>query len=251
MARKKSLKISQIWHVESARSGSRRTDADRRCYQIIARLVREGKNHWVAVDTTADPPTWASFAVFDDYGREVEPDKAKSRVLWRRCLHKCFFKTHNLQGPKLSRATARLTDEKRDDADFRKIRESYRERAGGCRFCQVIAATVGSNALAYAIRDGNPVTPLHTLIIPRRHVESFFDLQGEERNALFALLDEMKSDIQHKDAKVEGFNVGVNNGEVAGQSVPHVHVHLIPRRRGDVENPLGGVRGVIPRKAGY
>ena len=137
------------------------------------------------------------------------------------------------------------------EAHKAKVRESYDARAQGCRFCQVIAARVGSNALSYAIRDGNPVTLLHTLIIPRRHVESFFDLHGGERNAIFALLDEMKSDIQHKDDKVEGFNVGVNDGEAAGQSVPHVHVHLIPRRRGDVESPRGGVRGVIPRKASY
>jgi diadenosine tetraphosphate (Ap4A) HIT family hydrolase len=135
--------------------------------------------------------------------------------------------------------------------DLRKIRESYDQRKQGCRFCEVAAAPVAFNALAYAIRDGNPVTPLHSLIIPRRHVESFFDLHGAERNAIFALLDEMKSEIQRKDATVEGFNIGVNNGEVAGQSVPHVHVHLIPRRRGDVENPRGGVRGVIPPKANY
>lgn len=139
-----------------------------------------------------------------------------------------------------------------DDTDLRKIRESYNARAEGCHFCQVIAGrVVGSNALAYAIHDGNPVTPLHTLIIPRRHVENFFELHGAERNAIFALLDEMKTDIQNKDGTVEGFNIGINNGEVAGQSVPHVHVHLIPRRRGDVENPRGGVRGVIPRKASY
>jgi len=132
-----------------------------------------------------------------------------------------------------------------------KIEESYDHRAEGCSFCQVIAIRiVGSNALSYAIRDGNPVTPLHTLIIPRRHVESFFDLHGGERNSIFALLDEMKSDIQQKDDKVAGFNVGVNDGEAAGQSVLHMHVHLIPRRRGDVESPRGGVRGVIPRKAG-
>lgn len=139
----------------------------------------------------------------------------------------------------------------RDNTDLRKVRESYGVRKEGCRFCEVIAAPVGSNALCYAIRDGNPVTPLHTLIIPQRHVESFFDLHGAERNAIFALLDEMKSDIEHKDETVEGFNIGVNNGEVAGQSVPHVHVHLIPRRRGDVDSPRGGVRGVIPRKASY
>jgi ATP adenylyltransferase len=138
-----------------------------------------------------------------------------------------------------------------DDTDFTKVRESYDDRKEGCRFCQVVAVPVGSNALCYAIRDGNPVTLLHTLIIPRRHIESFFELHGAERNAIFALLDEMKSDIQNKDSTVEGFNIGVNNGEVAGQSVPHVHVHLIPRRRGDVDSPRGGVRGVIPKKASY
>jgi hypothetical protein len=97
MARKKRLKIWQIWHVEVARRASRRSDGDRRCYQIIARLIRDRKNHWVAVDTTANPPTRASLAVFDDYGREVEPGKGRSRVLSRRCLHKCFFKTLSLQ----------------------------------------------------------------------------------------------------------------------------------------------------------
>jgi diadenosine tetraphosphate (Ap4A) HIT family hydrolase len=132
-----------------------------------------------------------------------------------------------------------------------KTKRGYDQRAQGCRFCQVAAAPVASNALCYAIRDGNPVTPLHTLIIPWRHVESIFDLHGAERNAIFALLDEMRSEIQHEDGTVAGFNIGVNNGEAAGQSVPHVHVHLIPRRRGDVENPRGGVRGVIPRKASY
>jgi hypothetical protein len=97
MARKKSLKAWQIWHVEFKRRASRRSDGDHRCYQIIARLVRGEKNYWVAVDTTTDPPMWASFAVFDDYGREVEPDKAVSRALSKRCLHKCFFKTRNPQ----------------------------------------------------------------------------------------------------------------------------------------------------------
>ena len=97
MTRKKTLKLWQIWHVDFSRPGSRRTDGDRRCYQIIARLVRDGKNYWVAVDTTAHPPMWACFAVFDDYGREVEPDKAMSRVVSRRCLHRCFYKTHSLQ----------------------------------------------------------------------------------------------------------------------------------------------------------
>ena len=97
MARKKSLKLWQIWHVEFARPGSRPTDGDGHCYQIIARLVREGRNYWVGVDTTADPPMWACFAVFDDYGHEVKPGKRRSRVLSKRCLHKCFFKSRNPQ----------------------------------------------------------------------------------------------------------------------------------------------------------
>ena len=126
-------------------------------------------------------------------------------------------------------------------------KRGYDGRAQGCRFCEVVAAPVSSNALAFAIRDGNPVTPLHTLIIPRRHVESFFDLDGTERDAIFTLLDEMRSELQHQDDTIAGFNIGVNDGEAAGQSVAHVHVHLIPRRRGDVESPRGGVRGVIPK----
>lgn len=239
MARKKRLKIGQIWNVEYAQPAALRTDGDSRCYQLIARLVREGKNCWVAVTTAPDSPTAASFAVFDDYGREVEPDKDASGLLSRRCLEKCFYKEQILREPKPAKPAGRTSA---------KARKSRGARANGCRFCQVAAPPVGSNTLSYAIRDGNPVTPLHTLIIPRRHVESFFDLRGRERNAIFALLDEMKSDIQDKDETVEGFNVGVNNGEAAGQSVPHVHVHLIPRRRGDVAHPRGGVRSVIPRK---
>ena len=97
MPRKKSLNISQIWHVEVAQPASRRADGDRHCYQIIARLVRERKNYWVAVDTRADPPMRTSFVVFDDYGSEVGPAKTVSKVLSKRCMHRCFFKSRNLQ----------------------------------------------------------------------------------------------------------------------------------------------------------
>jgi hypothetical protein len=97
MVRKKNLELWQIWHVDFKRRGSHRADGDHRCYQIISRLVRGEKNYWVAVDTTANPPRWASFVVFDDYGREVEPGKAVSRSLSKRCLHKCLFKLRNLR----------------------------------------------------------------------------------------------------------------------------------------------------------
>jgi diadenosine tetraphosphate (Ap4A) HIT family hydrolase len=108
-----------------------------------------------------------------------------------------------------------------------------------------------SNSLAYAMRDGFPVTPLHTLIIPRRHVASFFELTEDELSACHELLLLLKNEISQEDPSVEGFNIGVNVGQAAGQSVFHCHIHLIPRRTGDVENPKGGVRHLIPGKGFY
>ena len=140
----------------------------------------------------------------------------------------------------------------RDDEDLRVVRESIDARQDGCVFCELPAArVVASNALALAFYDGFPVTPLHALVIPKRHAETFFDLFDPERRAINLLLDELRVEILKKDPTVSGFNVGMNSGEVAGQTVGHAHVHLIPRRKGDVENPRGGVRGVIPGKAIY
>ena len=121
-----------------------------------------------------------------------------------------------------------------------------------CVFCAIAEAEiVAANGRAYAVRDTSPVTPLHTLILPRRHVSSYFDLGQAERDAVLALLEQVRLGILGADPSVEGFNIGVNVGEAAGQTVFHCHVHLIPRRRGDVENPRGGVRAVIPGKALY
>ena len=105
--------------------------------------------------------------------------------------------------------------------------------------------------MALALSDNFPITPLHTLIIPRRHAPSYFDLYDPERRAINLLLDQARGIVLDADKTVEGFNVGINCGEVAGQTVMHCHVHLIPRRRGDVEQPRGGVRAVIPGKANY
>jgi len=110
---------------------------------------------------------------------------------------------------------------------------------------------VASNSLAYAVRDSSPVTPLHSLILPNRHVADYFELKLTERRAIADLLEEMRRDILARDAIVAGFNIGVNVGAVAGQTIFHCHVHLIPRRPGDVANPRGGVRAVIPGKADY
>jgi diadenosine tetraphosphate (Ap4A) HIT family hydrolase len=121
-----------------------------------------------------------------------------------------------------------------------------------CIFCAMPRERViASNSLAYAIRDGFPVTPLHTLIIPKRHTVDYFDLTKEELLACDELLKKVKKDIQCEDASVDGFNIGMNAGEVAGQTIFHCHIHLIPRRRGDVENPRGGVRHLIPNKGFY
>jgi diadenosine tetraphosphate (Ap4A) HIT family hydrolase len=140
----------------------------------------------------------------------------------------------------------------RDDTDFRAVRESYSVRKPGCIFCELLPERIiAQNELAFVIRDGFPVTPLHCLIIPKRHVTDFFELGTSEMKAGNFLLHEMKSAIEKEDGNVDGFNVGANVGEVAGQTVMHCHIHLIPRRRGDTENPRGGVRGVIPGKMAY
>jgi diadenosine tetraphosphate (Ap4A) HIT family hydrolase len=110
---------------------------------------------------------------------------------------------------------------------------------------------IDSNDLTYTIRDGFPVTPLHTLIIPKRHAVDYFDLTKKELLACDELLKKIKQDIQAEDASVDGFNIGMNAGLSAGQTVFHCHIHLIPRRTGDVENPCGGVRHTIPGKGFY
>jgi diadenosine tetraphosphate (Ap4A) HIT family hydrolase len=140
----------------------------------------------------------------------------------------------------------------RDDTDFRVVRENLNVRESDCIFCQHAEdRVVTSNALAFAIRDNYPVTPLHTLAISKRHAPSFFDLFEPERRAINLLLDEIRTEIMRKDVSVCGFNIGMNCGDVAGQTIGHAHVHLIPRRKGDVQDPRGGVRGVIPGKSTY
>ena len=140
----------------------------------------------------------------------------------------------------------------RDDTDFRQVAESYGDREEGCLFCEVSKQRIISeNELCYVVRDFYPVTKDHSLVIPKRHVSDFFDLYQPERNAVHSLLDQQKILIQETDETVTAFNVGINAGKDAGQSIFNCHYHLIPRRKGDTENPRGGVRGVIPGKQFY
>lgn len=140
----------------------------------------------------------------------------------------------------------------RDDTDFHKMAARYQDRELNCLFCNIESSRIIlDNELCQAIRDKYPVSPGHTLIIPKRHVSNFFDLYQPEINAIYALLKNAKAKIGDVDHEVTGFNIGVNIGEDAGQTVTHAHVHLIPRRNADVPNPRGGVRGVIPSKQDY
>ena len=102
-----------------------------------------------------------------------------------------------------------------------------------------------------AIKDKYPVTEHHTLIIPLRHTPDYFSLTPEEKNDLDDLIHRLKGTISEADPQVTGFNIGVNCGVSAGQTIMHAHIHLIPRRDGDIPNPRGGVRGVIPEKMDY
>ena len=119
-------------------------------------------------------------------------------------------------------------------------------------------ARVGANGLAFAIRDKYPVTPGHTLVVPFREVATWFEASAEEQAAIFALVAEVKRALDRgvpwPDGATrvpEGYNVGFNAGEAAGQTVMHLHVHVIPRYRGDMDDPRGGVRHVIPGRGNY
>ena len=125
-----------------------------------------------------------------------------------------------------------------------------------CLFCKIQQPgyekeIVYSNEYFVATRDSYPVTPLHTLIIPKRHFASFFEMNHDEQAAVFSILKQQRDEIMTLDSSVTSFNVGMNDGIDAGQSIYHLHIHLFPRRPGDIENPRGGVRGIIPAKQKY
>ena len=121
-----------------------------------------------------------------------------------------------------------------------------------CLFCNIEkSGCAHENDLAYASYDSYPVTEHHCLIIPKRHIKDYFDLSNDELVACNNLIRIIKKEITKKDPSVKGFNLGTNIGKVSGQSILHCHLHLIPRREGDVDNPQGGVRSVIPNKQHY
>ena len=120
-----------------------------------------------------------------------------------------------------------------------------------CSFCTLAPERILIyNPLGLVFRDTFPISPGHTLVIPRRHVGSFFDLRADERDLLLELLDSARRQLD-VELRPDGYNIGINDGPSAGQTVPHLHIHLIPRYRGDKTDPRGGVRWMFPDKADY
>ena len=140
-----------------------------------------------------------------------------------------------------------------DRTDFRPVLASYKHREVGCVFCELERSNrvLLENELAICIADAYPVSEGHSLVIPRRHVADGLELHQPEWNAVVALLKERKKELGKADNSISGWNVGLNSGEAAGQTVFHAHWHLIPRREKDCEQPRGGVRGVIPDRQTY
>ena len=136
----------------------------------------------------------------------------------------------------------------KDDTDFRNI--EFEDKVKGCPFCGNVKKVMTNNSV-FAMKDNYPVTDGHHLIIPFRHTENFFSMTDVERGDANKLLRILKNKLEAADSTITGFNIGMNSGQSAGQTVMHSHIHLIPRRDGDNKKPRGGVRGVIPGKMSY
>jgi len=121
-----------------------------------------------------------------------------------------------------------------------------------CIFCNIKQdQIISQNDYALVIRDNFPVTPLHSLVISKRHIAEYFDMTDGEILAINNLTKETRKNILIEDSSVKGFNIGINVGESAGQTIFHCHIHIIPRREGDIEDPRGGIRHIIPGKGFY
>ncbi len=120
-----------------------------------------------------------------------------------------------------------------------------------CPFCTLPThRIVAESGVGWVIRDAFPVSQGHTLVIPRRHIASFFELEAEERIELMTLLEQAKK-VLDSELQPDAYNVGINDGKHAGQTVAHLHIHLIPRYKGDQQDPRGGIRWLFPEKARY
>ncbi len=148
-------------------------------------------------------------------------------------------------------ARCNLAKSNRDTTDFRALGRS--EAEDDCPFCPptIVERIAEDNGAAFAVPDQFPVSPGHMLVVPHRHTPDYFSMTVQERSDTEELLRYLRNKTQGEDDSVVGFNVGMNCGMAAGQTVMHAHIHLIPRREGDTPVPRGGVRGVIPERMSY
>jgi ATP adenylyltransferase len=185
----------------------------------------------------------------------LKPD-GKAYFTVRRDLTYEGFRTHKLHKVPTYQCNVILPYKsifKNDSCEIYEFQHfNYSIKKDSCPFCSPAKQRpiVTETATAYAIYDKYPVSPGHALIIPKRHTKNYFELNHKEQFALWLVVNRMKQ-IVEKEFKPDGFNIGFNTNEAAGQTVFHTHIHLIPRYKGDVKNPRGGVRNVVPGKGGY
>ena len=158
---------------------------------------------------------------------------------------------HELANLQVLCAKCNRTKGNKDTTDFRRGPAPTRDPA--CVFCtdKVIDQAVETHGTVFALHDAHPVTPGHHLILPRRHALDYFTMTDQERQDAQDLLRVLRNRLAEQDRTIQGFNVGMNCGESAGQTILHAHIHLIPRRQGDTPKPRGGVRGVVPGRMDY
>jgi diadenosine tetraphosphate (Ap4A) HIT family hydrolase len=188
---------------------------------------------------------------------ELTAEEGSAYFAVRRDLRRPGFRMHRKHRKQTYQCNVRLPYESVLLTKFCEVYEYNRVRhledGSPCAFCRsetVSGRLITESAQAYAIYDKFPVTEGHALVIPKRHVESYFDLSVQEQRACWLVVNRVKSLLDSRYGS-PGYNVGINDGEAGGQTIPHAHIHVIPRYEGDVPNPRGGVRHVIPSKADY
>lgn len=176
----------------------------------------------------------------------------------RRDIQRDGFRLHVQHGVQVYQCSVRLPyrsllcTRSAEIYEYRHFNQLQHPNSQGCPFCapENDRELITESATAYALFDKYPVTPGHALIIPKKHLSDYFELSGHTKTALWLMVDRVRELLRER-FQPAGFNVGINVGAAAGQTVPHVHIHLIPRYIGDTPNPRGGVRHVIPEKGDY
>jgi diadenosine tetraphosphate (Ap4A) HIT family hydrolase len=175
-----------------------------------------------------------------------------------RNIHKEGFRIHKINKKPIYKADVKLNfksvfkNEKIEIYEYKHFNQTFKKGNTDCPFCNPDPSRelIAESRQVYSMYDGFPVSKGHALIIPKKHIANYFELTFNEQSACIFILNAVKK-ILNKKFNPDGFNVGININQAAGQTVPHVHIHLIPRYKGDVKEPRGGVRGVIPKNKNY